>query len=539
MALAVLGGARGVAAQLQVPGNYPTIQAAIAAANPGDTVVVAPGTYAETLDFLGKDLTVRSSGGPLVTTIRNPSTGFVAGVTFHGGETPAARLEGFTLRDFRPAVEALGSAPTIRGNRFVDNWFWDVYVQGASAAAVIGNAFLQGRGDTLAVEFADSDGVIALNGVRDHARGGVLLLGDSQVDVHHNVIKDSGGWNFYAPAIFLDTAAAVTPLVAANVLLRNGVSAITASSGSPVVNATIRDNRFLANVGPNWSVLAASTNLGTLVFEHNLCLGPPPPVAQVGEFVRCDAGTLVLRNNVFARNVDTNAALWTLAIEAPYGPLTFENNLLHGVEQGVFHGSTALATVALASICWDITYPWNTLVGGGIAPAWCDIGPQPQGGPTNISLDPRFVDPADGDYHLLAGSPCIDAPSVGTTVTRDLDGRPRDATPDLGPYEYVGRAHWFRGAAEGGTVAKIVAQGQPGEAVFLGFATALLPAPVATPLGNLHLAAPAVLFLGSIGANGILVYPLAIPASETPVRFRTQAVVGATLTTPVDWLVGG
>src|SRR3954468_22809962 len=39
---------------LHLPADVPTIQGAIAKAAAGDTVVVAPGTYAEHLDFLGK-----------------------------------------------------------------------------------------------------------------------------------------------------------------------------------------------------------------------------------------------------------------------------------------------------------------------------------------------------------------------------------------------------------------------------------------------------------------------------------------------------
>ncbi len=51
--------------------------------------------------------------------------------------------------------------------------------------------------------------------------------------------------------------------------------------------------------------------------------------------------------------------------------------------------------------------------------------------------DPRFVQPAwgaEGDYHLQAGSPALDA-GVPTEVTTDLEGQPRDAHPDLGAYE--------------------------------------------------------------------------------------------------------
>jgi hypothetical protein len=47
-------GSNARAAKLRVPAHHPTIQAAIDAAATVDEVVVAPGTYAERIDFLGK-----------------------------------------------------------------------------------------------------------------------------------------------------------------------------------------------------------------------------------------------------------------------------------------------------------------------------------------------------------------------------------------------------------------------------------------------------------------------------------------------------
>lgn len=57
-----------------VPDNYPTIQEAINAANPGDTVLVYPGTYIENVD-VAKSLTIKSESGAEVTVVQavNPN----------------------------------------------------------------------------------------------------------------------------------------------------------------------------------------------------------------------------------------------------------------------------------------------------------------------------------------------------------------------------------------------------------------------------------------------------------------------------------
>ena len=83
-------------ATLNVPSPaFPTIQVAITAAQNGDTVQVAPGTYVETINFLGKAISVVSTQGSEATIIQANSTSRV--VSFVTGETQFSVLDGFTV----------------------------------------------------------------------------------------------------------------------------------------------------------------------------------------------------------------------------------------------------------------------------------------------------------------------------------------------------------------------------------------------------------------------------------------------------------
>ncbi len=75
---------------------YCSIQTAIDNAVDTDEIVVAPGTYFETIDFGGKAITLRSSDGPEVTIIDALQTGIV--VRCGNGEGPDTVLDGFTIR---------------------------------------------------------------------------------------------------------------------------------------------------------------------------------------------------------------------------------------------------------------------------------------------------------------------------------------------------------------------------------------------------------------------------------------------------------
>jgi len=84
-----------LATTTRVPADQPTIQAGIDASGGGDLVLVAPGTYVENIDFLGKAITVQSEAGAGLTVIDGSEAG--TAVIFASGETDASVIDGFTL----------------------------------------------------------------------------------------------------------------------------------------------------------------------------------------------------------------------------------------------------------------------------------------------------------------------------------------------------------------------------------------------------------------------------------------------------------
>src|SRR5215468_1963313 len=111
------------ATTIHVPADQPTIQAGINAASNGDTVLVAPGTYKENINFNGKAITVKSSGGANVTIVDGGGSGPV--VTFASNETLSSLLTGFTLQngdagntypDEGGGIKVESASPTIKSN---------------------------------------------------------------------------------------------------------------------------------------------------------------------------------------------------------------------------------------------------------------------------------------------------------------------------------------------------------------------------------------------------------------------------------------
>lgn len=393
---------------IHVPGDQPTIQAAINAANNGDTVLVAPGTYSENINFSGKAITVTSSGGASVTIIDGGHTGSV--VTFAAGEGPSSTLNGFTIQNGAANFEGGGvdissASPTITNNVIQNN---TACSDGGGIAVSFGSPKIQGNTIQNNTQSACSGG---------SGGGGIVLGGAGTAQVIGNVIVNNTWPSGNGGGISMNAAG--TPTLKNNIIAGNTASGVSpAAQGGGISMVNDSDPLLVQN----------------LIYNNSAGQGG-------GVFISVPSGSRgpILLNNTIAGNVGGNqgSAVYAIGFD---NQVQFFNNLMIG------------ASGANAVFC-DGTYSQQPPTftnndgfssGGSGLDGTC-AGQSGVNG--NISADPQFVNAGGADFHLQPASPAVDtgnnsAPNLPPTDfagnVRILDGN-NDclSTVDLGAYELL------------------------------------------------------------------------------------------------------
>jgi hypothetical protein len=367
----------------------------------GDTILVGPGTYNECVDFMGKDLEIRSTHGAAVTAI----SGWCS-VSFVMGEGPGARLVGFTVRDQGDGgIAVFGSSPTVEDCVITQNF--GTYITGGVHCHFAAPVFR--RCDI--VENYGNGYEWTGSGVRlfhspaarfENCRIMGNVGGPGSGDTYGKYSCSGGnvgtfaGVSSFGPGPVLAGAATyfqfVNCLIAGNV---GGLGDVGGFGGGAGVSGavTLANCTIVGNVGGAGG--AADVSLGMC---PSLC---PGGGGWAGVF-----GGAYLRNCIVRDNV--GGALGTGTI--PGG------------------GCTAGPGVSDALVVAGIEFSNVKGVVGGVG---------------NFDVDPQLV-----DYRPTAASPGVDAGTnlVAGMPVADLDGQPRvrHLVVDQGAYESAGTT--YRGA---------------------------------------------------------------------------------------------
>ncbi|HEY5998566.1 MAG TPA: right-handed parallel beta-helix repeat-containing protein [bacterium] len=476
------------AATLNVPSQYSTIQAAIAAARSGDNVVVASGVYSGPIYFGAIAITVSSSQGPERTIIKGTANAAV--VTFGADQGAVSTLSGFTIMNgggastYGGGIATSGSSPVIQNCIIQGNLALrggGIYMNGGTPTVldtrIVGNSTVsilsKGGGICTYNSSPRIERVRIIGNNTGDAGGGLFLEGGSPVIVD-SVISDNtavgqgGGLRGRFTTLLIQGTT-----ISDNKAGYSGGGIDAQDTTLTLEDSTVTGNRSVAEGGGIYATptatisdctISGNTTTGASGRGGGLYLCGTVTVARCriqdntaysggGGIATNNGLTISVRDSLVTGNVSTTAAGGGVSTFGP-SPATLVNCTVAGNTAAIGGGGIACVDVGAGivnSILWGNTAPGtpdevyltpyatltaqNSIVEGGWPGAW-DVDPHFSGmGNDPYTLSGVGVPPIDSGSNADAGS--LDLLGMNRIQDGDGDGL---AVVDLGCYEYAAQS---------------------------------------------------------------------------------------------------
>ena len=381
---------------IHVPGDQPTIQAGIDAADDGDTVLVADGTYTGTgnknIDFTGKAIVVISENGSETCIIDCEDDG--RGFIFETDETASSLLSGFTVTNGYVSYDGGGifcdeSSPTIINCTLSGNtaaWGGGIGCR-SSSDPTIENCTLSGNS-------------AYYNGGGINCYGSSIPIIKNCTIIGNSVVSHGGGiycgWGSN-PSIINST-------ISGNSTGWDGGGIFSFDSNPTIITCNITGNSS-TNVGGGITVYGSSPTIESCIITGN-------SASDDGGGIHCGSGTTVNIRNCTISGNSTNDSGGGININSSI-PIILNNIVECNTGNGGIYFNYSANTSVLYS---DFHNNQNGNFTGNSIPSNLGVITSVNANGDscdqffNIFLDPLFYSiTGDSAYYLTVNSPCIDA----------------------------------------------------------------------------------------------------------------------------------